>query len=81
MIFKILLSIPTLLKDQPFKNHPLYAEYARMRIRERELLCEEEELRKAGVDSANFLKANRKFAISRKKLDQVEKDLRKNSLK
>lgn len=66
-----------MLKNQPFKNHPLYAEYARMRVRERELLCEQDELRKEGVYSADFLKACRKFANSRKKLDQVEKDIRK----
>lgn len=76
MIFKILLSIPTLLKDHRLKNHPLYTEYTRMRVRERELLCEEDELRKEVVHSADFMKANRKFAHSRKKLDEVEKDLR-----
>jgi len=63
------------LADQRIKNHPLYPEYAKMRIREKELLRNEEELRKAGVHSADFLKANRKFARARKKLNEVEKDL------
>lgn len=46
-----------------------------MRIREKELLRDEEELRKAGVDGADFLKANRKFARARKTLNKVEKNL------
>ena len=63
------------MADQRIKNHPLYPEYARMRIREKELLRDEEELRKAGVDGADFLKANRKFARARKTLNKVEKNL------
>ncbi len=46
-----------------------------MRIRETELFCEEEELRKEGAQSAKFLKSCRTFARARKKLDEVEKDL------
>jgi len=46
-----------------------------MRIRERELFREEEELRNEGAQSAKFLKACKTFACVRKKLDEVEKDL------
>jgi len=63
------------LANQSLRNHPLYFECVRMRIRERELLREEEELRKEGAQSAKFLKACRTFARVRKKLDEIEKDL------
>lgn len=63
------------MTNQRLRNHPLYAEYAKMRIREKELLCEKVELRKEGVHGTDFLKANRKFALARKKLDEVEKVL------
>jgi len=33
------------LEDQRIKNHPLYPEYAQMKIRERKLLRDEEEVR------------------------------------
>ena len=46
-----------------------------MRIRERELLRDEEELRKEGLHSADFLKTCRKFARARKRLGEVEKVL------
>lgn len=61
--------------NQRLRNHPLYFECVRMRIRETELFCEEEELRKEGAQSAKFLKSCRTFARARKKLDEVEKDL------
>jgi len=63
------------LVNQRLRNHPLYAEYARMRKREKELICEGEELKKAGIRSAQLLKTNRKFARARKTLDEVEKNL------
>ena len=63
------------MTNQRLRSHPLYAEYAKMRIRERELLRDEKELKKEGIRSADFLKAWRTFALSRKKLDGVKKVL------
>lgn len=57
------------------KRLSLYAEYTKMRIRERELLCEEVELRKDGAHSTDFLKSCRILARARKKLNEVEKVL------
>jgi len=49
-----------------------------MRIRERKLFRDEEELRKDGIHNADFLEANRIFARARKRLDDIEKNLRGN---
>ena len=61
--------------NQRLRNHPLYFECVRMRIRETELFREEEELRKMGAKSAKFLKSCRKFARARKTMKEVEKVL------
>ena len=68
-----------MLKDQRIKNHPLYPEYAQMRIREQKLLLEEEEMREECAEIEDFKEACRRFAIARKKLDDVEKILRKET--
>jgi len=68
------------LKYPHIKNHPLYPEYAKIRIRERKLLRDKEELRKEGIHNADFLKACRLLALGKKKLDELEKVLSKNTV-
>ena len=72
------------MEDQKIKNHWLYPEYAVMRIREKKLLCDEEEIREEylenmGVNETDtFNETCKIFANARKKLDQVERKLRED---
>jgi hypothetical protein len=69
------------LEDQRIKNHWLYPEYAAMRIRERKLLCDEEEIREECLENMSvneidlFNESCKIFANARKKVDQVERKL------
>jgi len=65
------------LEDQRIKNHPLYPEYAQMRIRQRELFRRQEEIREECAEIEDFKEACRRMISARKKLDDVEKILRK----
>lgn len=95
------------MEDPRIIDHWLYPEYARLRIRERELLHEGERMRiwerellhevemgrqkiidledlveyqsKHLVETKNHIaEADLRFAIARKKLDQIEKKLRED---
>lgn len=68
-----------MLNDQSIKSHPLYPEYAQMRIRERKLLCDEEEIRGDCKENKDFQDSCRTFASARKKLDDVEQILREET--
>ena len=65
------------MEEQRIKNHPLYPEYATMRIRQRELFSEQEEIREECAEIEDFKEACRTFVSASKKLDDVEKILRK----
>ena len=45
------------LDNQSIKNHPLYPEYAKMRIRERILLQEQDEIREECAEIEDFKEA------------------------
>ena len=64
------------MEDQRIKNHPLYPEYAQMRIREQKLLHEQEEIGEECKEIEDFKEACRRMISARKKLDDVEKILR-----
>jgi len=77
------------LNNQSIKNHHLYTEYAQMRVRERKLLRDEEEIRELWAEVEedgllndykkvidDFKETCKKFASARKKLDYVEEILR-----
>jgi hypothetical protein len=81
------------LEDQKIIDHHLYPEYAKMRIRERELLHEVEEGRQKIIDLEDLVEyqskrlvetkrqladADLRFARARKKLDDVERKLRED---
>jgi len=68
------------LEDQRIKNHPLYPEYAQMRIRERKLILEQEEIREECAEIEDFKEACKRMISARKKLDNVEKILRKETV-
>jgi|APSaa5957512535_1039671.scaffolds.fasta_scaffold466533_1 hypothetical protein len=53
------------------KHHSLYFEYTKMRIREKELLSRQEELRKDCAENEDFIEACQRFVSARKKLDEV----------
>ena len=50
-----------------------------MRIRERKLLLEQEEIREECAENEDFREACRRMTSARKKLDDVEKILRKET--
>lgn len=81
------------MEDPRIIDHYLYPEYARLRIRERELLREGEERRREAIEledltayqtkclvemKNNLADADLRFAIARKKLDQIERKLRED---
>ena len=68
-----------MLDNQSIKNHLLYPEYAQMRIRQRELFREQEEIREECAEIEDFKEACRIFVSASKKLDDVEKILRKKT--
>ena len=76
------------MEDQSIKNHHLYPEYAQMRIREKRLLQDEEEIRALWAEVEedgllndyktevnDFKDTCKTFSSARKKLDDVEKIL------
>jgi len=80
------------LNNQSIKNHHLYPEYAQMRVRERKLLQDEKEVwelwaeveedgllndYKKEID--DFKETCKKFVSARKKLDDVEEILRRET--
>ena len=69
-----------MLDDQMIKNHSLYSEYVQMRIRERKLFHEQEEIREECAEIEDFKEACRRMISARKKLDDVEKILREETV-
>jgi len=67
------------LDDQSIENHPLYSEYAQMKIRQRELFHRQEEIREECAEIEDFKEACRTFVSAGKKLDNVEKILREET--
>ena len=67
------------MNNQSIKNHRLYPEYAQMRIREKELLRRQEEIREECAEIEDFKEACQRMISARKKLDYVEKVIREDT--
>lgn len=58
------------------KDHLLYPEYVKMRIRQGKLFRRQEEIREECAEIEDFKEACQRMISARKKLDNVEKILR-----